>query len=41
VLNGGEVLDVIARDAKLDDSEGALPQLVVVDYSAVPACPAP
>ena len=41
MLNGGEVLDVIARDAKPDNSEGALPQLVVVDYGSVPACPAP
>jgi hypothetical protein len=41
LLNGGEVLDVIARDARLDNSEGPLPQLVVVDYSSVPACPAP
>jgi len=40
-LNGGEVLDAIARDANLDGSEGALPQLVVVDYSSVTACPAP
>lgn len=40
-LNGGAVLDVIARDANQDGSEGALPQLVVVDYGSVPACPAP
>jgi len=41
VLNGGEVLDVIARDANPNGSEGTLPQLVVVDYSSVPACPTP
>ena len=40
-FSGGEVLDVIARDANLDGSEGALPQLVIVDYGSVPACPAP
>jgi hypothetical protein len=38
-LAGGAVLDVIARDAKRDGSEGALPQLVVVDYASVGACP--
>ena len=38
-LSGGEVLDVIARDANIDGSEGALPQLVVVDYGSVAACP--
>ncbi len=40
-LNGGDVLDVIARDANPDNSEGVLPQLVVVDYGSVPVCPAP
>jgi hypothetical protein len=35
---GGEVLDVIARDAF---GEETLPQAVVIDYSAVAACPAP
>ena len=37
-FTGGEVLDVIARDP-----EGAetLPQAVIIDYSTVPACPAP
>lgn len=37
-FTGGEVLDVIARDP-----EGAEtgPQPVIIDYSAVPACPAP
>lgn len=38
-LTGGQVLDVIARDAKQDASEGALPQLIVVDYASVSACP--
>ena len=43
-LTGGSVLDVIARDARTDGSEGPLPQLVVVDYATVGACsttPAP
>jgi len=39
-LSGGAVLDVIARDANQDGSEGALPQLIVVDYASVSACPA-
>jgi hypothetical protein len=39
-LTGGAVLDVIARDAKTDGSEGALPQLIVVDYASVTDCPA-
>ena len=39
-LGGGDVLDVVARDAELDGSEGALPRLIVVDYSAVADCPA-
>ncbi len=38
-LSGGDVLDVIARDARQDGSEGALPQLIVVDYASVSACP--
>ena len=37
-FTGGEVLDVIARDAF---GEETLPQAVVIDYSAVAACPAP
>lgn len=37
-LAGGDVLDILARDAQLDGSEGALPQLIVVDYSAVSDC---
>lgn len=37
-LVGGEVLDVIARDPQTDGSEGALPQLVVIDQTAVAAC---
>ncbi len=40
-FTGGEVLDVIARDPATDGSEGALPLPVVIDYSAVPVCPAP
>jgi hypothetical protein len=40
-LSGGEVLDVIARDAAIDGSEGALPQLIVIDYAALTACPNP
>ena len=39
-LAGGAVLDVIARDANQDGSEGALPQLIVVDYASVSACSA-
>jgi trimeric autotransporter adhesin len=38
---GGAVLDVIARDPSTDGSEGVLPLPLVIDYSAVPACPAP
>ncbi len=38
-LTGGAVLDVLARDAKQNGSEGALPQLIVVDYASVSACP--
>lgn len=37
-LTGGQVLDVIARDAKPNGSEGALPQLIVVDHATVTAC---
>jgi len=40
-FDGGEVLDVIARDPKTDGSEGMLPLPLVIDYSTVPACPAP
>jgi hypothetical protein len=40
-LSGGEVLDVIARDAAIDGSEGALPRLIVIDYAALTACPNP
>jgi hypothetical protein len=38
-LAGGAVLDVLARDANQDGSEGALPQLIVVDYASVADCP--
>jgi len=38
-LTGGEVLDVLARDARQNGSEGALPQLIVVDYAGVVDCP--
>jgi hypothetical protein len=38
-LAGGAVLDVIARDANQNGSEGVLPQLIVVDYASVSACP--
>ena len=38
-LAGGAVLDVLARDANQNGSEGALPQLIVVDYASVSACP--
>jgi trimeric autotransporter adhesin len=38
-LTGGEVLDVIARDALQNGSEGALPQLIVVDHANIVACP--
>jgi len=37
-LTGGEVLDVLARDARQNGSEGALPQLIVVDYAGVVDC---
>ncbi len=37
-LAGGDVLDVIARDPQTDGSEGTLPQLIVIDYNALPAC---
>ena len=37
-FTGGEVLDVIARDATGDE---VLPQAVVIDYSTIDACPAP
>jgi len=39
-LSGGEVLDVIARDALTNGSEGPLPQLIVVDHGNLAACPA-
>jgi hypothetical protein len=39
VLNGGEVLDVIARDPAIDNSEGPLPQLIVIDHGSLLACP--
>lgn len=38
-LAGGAVLDVIARDAANDGSEGPLPQLIVVDHASVADCP--
>ncbi|MEJ2604393.1 MAG: DUF4397 domain-containing protein [Gammaproteobacteria bacterium] len=38
IFNGGEVLDVIARDPAIDGSEGALPLPLVIDYTALPAC---
>lgn len=37
-LTGGDVLDVLARDPRSDGSEGALPQLIVVDYANVADC---
>lgn len=37
-LAGGDVLDVLARDAQTDGSEGAMPQLIVVDYANVSDC---
>ncbi|MEL7447773.1 MAG: DUF4397 domain-containing protein [Pseudomonadota bacterium] len=37
-VNGGQVLDVIARDPATDGSEGALPQLIVIDYDTLGAC---
>lgn len=39
-FQGGEVLDVLARDPIAADGE-TLPQPVVIDYSAVAVCPAP
>jgi hypothetical protein len=39
-LTGGAVLDVLARDANQNGSEGALPQLIVVDYASVSPCSA-
>ena len=38
VLVGGEVLDVIARDPQTHGSEGALPQLIVIDQTNAAAC---
>lgn len=38
-LNGGAVLDVIARDPAGDGTEGALPQLIVIDYASLTECP--
>ena len=37
-LTGGEVLDVIARDPATNGSEGALPQLIIVDHQSIAAC---
>ncbi len=37
-LTGGQVLDVIARDPATNGSEGALPQLIVVNHENVAAC---
>jgi hypothetical protein len=37
-LTGGEVLDVIARDPATNGSEGALPQLIVIDHQSIAAC---
>lgn len=37
-LNGGQVLEAIARDPLTDGSEGPLPQLIVVDYATINAC---
>jgi hypothetical protein len=37
-LAGGDVLDALARDPQSDGSEGALPKLLVVDYSNVSDC---
>ena len=39
-FQGGEVLDVLARDPIAANDE-TLPQPVIIDYSAVPVCPAP
>ena len=38
-LTGGQVLEAIARDPETDGSEGPLPQLIVVDYATIGACP--
>ena len=38
-LSGGAALEVIARDANQNGSEGVLPQLIVVDYANVSVCP--
>jgi hypothetical protein len=32
------VLDVIARDPATNGSEGALPQLIVIDHQSIAAC---
>lgn len=37
-VEGGQVLDVIARDPAEDGSEGTLPQLIVIDYGTVVPC---
>lgn len=37
-LNGGQVLDVVARDPLGDGSEGPLPQLIVIDYATIGPC---
>ncbi len=37
-LTGGQVLDVIARDPVTNGSEGALPQLIVVNHESTAAC---
>jgi hypothetical protein len=37
-LTGGAVLDVIARDPATDGSEGALPQLIVIDHTSIADC---
>jgi hypothetical protein len=37
-LAGGAVLDVIARDPATNGSEGALPQLIVIDHSSIADC---
>jgi hypothetical protein len=38
-VSGGDVLDIIARDAATNGSEGTLPRLVVVDHASVASCP--
>ena len=40
-LSGGEVLEVIARDPEIGGGEGPLPQLIVIDYASLTACPNP